>query len=77
MTKNELIKALDGDSDYHDIFVDYLKSVIDEFFEKYTNKYPLLKQERKYAFGDAGSYVIDILKKLFYHIERSKILLNL
>ncbi len=66
MTKEELIKAVEGDDESGKIFVDYLRLEIDNFFDKYTKKYPGLEGARKDAMSDAGSYVIEKLTKYRY-----------
>jgi len=65
MDKENLIKALDGD-EAGKILVDYLQLEIDNFFDKYTKKYPRLEEAREHAMSDAGSYIIDCLKKYKY-----------
>jgi hypothetical protein len=61
MTKEQLIEYFDEGKNKEE-FLEYLRKITDEFFDKYSKKYPKMKED-EYLYNDAMSHVVEKLDK--------------
>lgn len=69
MTKEELIEYFDHRTNKQE-FLEYLTKITDEFFNKYSKKFPRIIQD-EYLYNDAMSYLVERLDK-YRHIWEEK-----
>lgn len=64
MTKERLIEYFDEGKNKEE-FLEYLRKITDEFFDKYSKKYPKMKED-EHLYNDAMSHVVEKLIKYRY-----------
>ena len=64
MTKEALIEYFDHRTNKQEL-LEYLAKITDEFFDKYSKKFPRMRED-EYLYSDAMSHVVEKLDKYRY-----------